>query len=110
MAGTEPGADPAIDRLQRFLRLPDYVSRYGGGEYAIVLPETGADGARRSVARVREQLSQGKQGSVIAPPLSAGIVTYPHPAVTQADDLFALVEAALARGKAQSGERVGVAD
>ena len=44
------------------------------------------------------------------PPLSAGIVTYPHPAVSQADDLFALVEAALARGKAQSGERVGIAD
>ena len=42
--------------------------------------------------------------------LSAGIVTYPHPAVSQADDLFALVEAALARGKAQSGERVGIAD
>ena len=41
---------------------------------------------------------------------SAGIVTYPHPAVTQADDMFALVEAALARGKAQVGERVGVAD
>jgi hypothetical protein len=30
--------------------------------------------------------------------------------VTQADDMFALVEAALARGKAQVGERVGVAD
>ena len=42
--------------------------------------------------------------------LSAGIVTFPHPAVTQPDDLFALVEAALARGKAQVGERVGVAD
>jgi hypothetical protein len=30
--------------------------------------------------------------------------------VAQADDMFALVEAALARGKAQVGERVGVAD
>lgn len=105
----EPGAD-AVQRLQRVLRLPDFVSRYGGGEYAIVLPETGADGARRSVARVRDQLGQGRSSPAVEPPLSAGIVTYPHPAVTQADDLFALVEAALARGKAQSGERVGVAD
>jgi GGDEF domain-containing protein len=108
-AGSEQGAE-TVERLQRGLRLPDFVARYAGGEYAIVLPETGADGARRSVARVREQLIQGGNGTVAEPPLSAGIVTYPHPAVSQADDLFALVEAALARGKAQSGERVGIAD
>jgi CheY-like chemotaxis protein len=108
-AGGDPESE-TIERLQRGLRLPDFVSRYGGGDgYAIVLPETGAAGARRSVARVREQLAQGDGGPPDVPP-SAGIVTYPHPAVTQADDLFALVEAALARGKAQSGERVGVAD
>ena len=110
-SGGALGAE-TIERLQRGLRLPDFVSQYGAdGGYAIVLPETGATGARRSVARVREQLIQGGSGGG-APdnPLSAGIVTYPHPAVTQADDLFALVEAALARGRAQSGERVGVAD
>jgi diguanylate cyclase (GGDEF)-like protein len=98
-----------VERLRRGLRLPDFVSRYGDAEYAIVLPETGADGARRSVVRVREQLAEARSAAA-AEPLSAGIVTYPHPAVNQADDLFALVEAALARGKAQSVERVGVAD
>jgi len=108
-AGGELSAE-TVDRLQHGLRLPDFVARYTGGEYAIVLPETGAEGARRSVARVREQLVQGGNGIAAGPPLSAGIVTYPHPAVSQADDLFALVEAALARGKAQSGERVGIAD
>ena len=108
-AGVEQGTE-TVERLQRGLRLPDFVARYGGGEYAIVLPETGAEGARRSVARVREQLVQGSNGPAAGAPFSAGIVTYPHPAVSQADDLFALVEAALARGKAQSGERVGVAD
>jgi diguanylate cyclase (GGDEF)-like protein len=108
-AGGEQGAEP-VERLQQALRLPDFVARYGSGEYAIVLPETGAEGARRSVARVREQLVQCPNRSAAGPPLSAGIVSYPHPAVSQADDLFALVEAALARGKAQSGERVGIAD
>ena len=63
-----------------------------------------------ALGRIREQLVRGRAATVGEPPLSAGIVTYPHPAVTQADDLFALVEAALARGKAQSGERVGIAD
>jgi CheY-like chemotaxis protein len=107
--GGELGSE-AVERLQRGLRLPDFVACYGGGECAIVLPETGAEGARRSVARVRELLVPVRNGTAAEPPLSAGIVTYPHPAVTQADDLFALVEAALARGKAQSGERVGIAD
>jgi GAF domain-containing protein len=99
-----------VEQLQRGLRLPDFVARYSGAEYAIVLPETGAEGARRSVARVREQMVQTRSGIAVGAPLSAGIVTFPHPAVRQADDLFALVEAALARGRAQSGERVGIAD
>jgi hypothetical protein len=59
---------------------------------------------------VRDHLALPDDGASAEPALSAGIVTYPHPAATQADDLFALVEAALARGKAQTGERVGVAD
>jgi diguanylate cyclase (GGDEF)-like protein len=109
--GGEGGLIDTAERLRRELRLPDYVSRYGGGEVALVLPETGLDGARRSLARVREQLTSSPFPSPMDDPrFSAGIVTYPHPAVTQADDMFALVEAALARGKAQVGERVGVAD
>jgi diguanylate cyclase (GGDEF)-like protein len=111
VAAGEPALLETGDRLRRHLRLPDFVSRYGGGEFAIVLPETGLDGARRSVARMREQLGLGPADAMATDPsFSAGIVTYPHPAVTQADDMFALVEAALARGKAQVGERVGVAD
>ena len=87
-------------RLRRELRLPDFVSGYGAGDFAAVLPETGADGARRTVIRIRERIGG----------ISAGIVAYPHPAVTVPDDLFALVEAALRRGQAQSGERIGVAE
>jgi hypothetical protein len=37
-------------------------------------------------------------------------VTFPHPAAVQTEDLFALVEAALLRGKAQADERIGTAD
>jgi diguanylate cyclase (GGDEF)-like protein len=114
---TEPDAANRIRRevgqvLRRELRLPDFVTPYGVAEFAIVLPETDQSGARQSVARVRERLA--------AVPLegdprlernhfSAGIVTYPHPAAFQPDDLFAMAEAALMRGRAQVGERIGVA-
>jgi diguanylate cyclase (GGDEF)-like protein len=98
--------------LRRELRVPDFVVSYGNNEFAIVLPETGPAGARQSVIRVRERLavvpSEGDP-RLDHPRFSAGIVTYPHPAVSQSDELYAMVEAALTRGKAQSGERIGVA-
>ena len=98
--------------LRRELRLPDFVVTYGSNEFAIVLPETGQTGARQSVMRVRERLAivpQEGDPRLEHPRFSAGIVTYPHPAVSQTEELYAMAEAALMRGKAQSGERIGVA-
>ena len=98
--------------LRRELRLPDFVVTYGTNEFAIVLPETGQMGARQSVIRVRERLAVvPPEGDprLDHPRFSAGIVTYPHPAVSQTEELYAMAEAALMRGKAQSGERIGVA-
>ncbi|MDQ3208182.1 MAG: sensor domain-containing diguanylate cyclase, partial [Gemmatimonadota bacterium] len=98
--------------LRRELRLPDFVVSYGSSEFAIVLPETGQSGARLSVMRVRDRLAVVPQDSdprLDHPRFSAGIVTYPNPAVSQTEELYAMAEAALMRGKAQSGERIGVA-
>jgi len=97
--------------LRRELRLPDFVTPYGAGEFAIVLPETDQAGARQSILRIRDRLASLGEGDPRSEPgrFSAGIVTYPHPAASETGDLFALVEAALMRGKAQSGERIGVA-
>jgi GGDEF domain-containing protein len=96
--------DRLAAELRRILRLPDFVSRYGESEFAILLPETDADGARRSINRLRERLVAVPAGA-----LAAGIVSFPHPAATRPDDLFALVEAALERGKVIGG-KVGLAE
>jgi diguanylate cyclase (GGDEF)-like protein len=99
--------------LQRELRAPDFVSRYGGDEFALILPETDLDGARRSVGRVRTRISAHPFPDLTPgdrPKISAGIVSFPHPSALQTEDLFALVEAALLRGKAQKEERIGTAE
>ena len=92
--------------LRRELRLPDFVIPYGVDEFAIVLPETDQNGARQSVTRLRERLAavpfEGDPREE-SPRFSAGIVTYPHPTAVQTNHLFALAEAALVQGKAQSG-------
>jgi diguanylate cyclase (GGDEF)-like protein len=99
--------------LQREVRASDFVARYGGDEFALVLAETGSSGARDLVHRLRRRMDSdsfpGLPGGERAS-MAAGIVAFPHPAVEQPADLLVLLEAALRRGKAQSGERIGVAE
>jgi len=99
--------------LQEQVRASDFVARYGGDEFALVLAETGSHGARELVHRLREKLAVESFAGLPPgerPQVSAGIVTFPHPAVEETGDLLVLLEAALRRGKAQTEERIGVAE
>jgi hypothetical protein len=44
------------------------------------------------------------------PQISAGVVAYPHREVLRPEDLFTLVEGALAKGKRDAPDRVGVSE
>jgi diguanylate cyclase (GGDEF)-like protein/putative nucleotidyltransferase with HDIG domain len=80
------------------LRKTDTAFRYGGDEFALILPATDAEGATLVANRIKSkwaqlsQLPNGAQEAALG--LSAGIVEFPRDADT-ADGLVLLAEAAL---------------
>ncbi|HEY6208724.1 MAG TPA: diguanylate cyclase [Gemmatimonadales bacterium] len=98
--------------LQREIRAPDFAARYGGDEFALILPETDAQGARQFVERLRQIIARHTfpdLGPERVPSLSAGVVAFPHLEVLRPEDLFTQAEAALERGKVNEPDRIGVA-
>jgi diguanylate cyclase (GGDEF)-like protein len=97
--------------LQREIRAPDFVARYGGDEFALILPQTDAQGGRQFVERLREVITRhsfADLGPGKALGLSVGVVAFPHSEVLRPEDLFTQVEAALERGKTTEPDRIGV--
>jgi diguanylate cyclase (GGDEF)-like protein len=64
------------DALRHSCRSIDTAARYGGDEFAIVIPESGSDAAQEVAHRIWERLAQDRE----VPPLSVsiGAAVYPH--------------------------------
>jgi len=94
----------ALCRLAHVLRLQcravDTAARHGGDEFAIILPETDADGARNLALRVAERLAHDGE----EPPLSFsfGVAVFPRDAKT-IDELLGAADRTLYEMKRDGG-------
>ncbi|MDW8105480.1 MAG: GGDEF domain-containing protein, partial [Armatimonadota bacterium] len=99
--------------LQRNVRQSDIVGRWGGEEFAIVLPETDKRSATVLAQRLCEVVAAtpfpGHPGRApVRCTISIGVASYPEDALT-VSDLVAAADAALYRAKRYGKNRVVVA-
>lgn len=99
--------------LQRNVRQSDIVGRWGGEEFAIILPETDKQSATTLAQRLCEVVANTPfpghpGGAPVRCTISIGVASYPDDALTSSE-LVAAADAALYRAKRYGKNRVVVA-
>ncbi len=98
--------------IRSTLRASDVPARYGGDEFAVILPETAAEDARRTADRILEAFAErpyvGEQRGPVPVAISIGVATFPDSGRT-ATDLIAAADTALYRVKRDGGRDAAVA-
>lgn len=98
------------DSIRAVMRKGDLATRIGGDEFAVILVETGVDGAMVVAEKLRTELRQitfeGSQGKYFHITTSIGLVTYPGDAKS-ISDLMAGVDLGLYRAKELGKDSIG---
>lgn len=92
--------------LQRGLRTGDILGRYGGEEFALLLPQTSLDGAFAAAERYRklvEASPSDRSGTRVT--ISLGVSWNRVPGISSVDDLIRTADAALYEAKSQGRNR-----
>lgn len=96
--------------LKQRLRKSDYVGRYGGEEFAVILTDTDGENALRIVDQIRQDFLKiahlsGKVSFVVT--LSAGVAAFPQ--LKEVGGLVTAADQALYQAKGQGRDRVVLA-
>jgi diguanylate cyclase (GGDEF)-like protein len=98
--------------IAKSVRDSDFVARYGGDEFVLMLPETPAKQAFHMAERVRHRIAEhrfkGGVGAEIYLTASFGVASFPEHA-TLAEKLIELADAAMYEAKQQSKNNVRLA-
>ncbi len=89
----------------------DIVSRYGGEEFAVVLPHTSLEQAHALAERLRcriERQAFSLEDGMVRTTVSIGLAAAPHPAIASSADWIEAADSALYEAKAQGRNRVVV--
>jgi diguanylate cyclase (GGDEF)-like protein len=95
--------------LRRSLRTADFVGRYGGDEFLLVLPETSAHGTHQLAERIRNGVSRREfdlRGGTLRLTVSGGVAGFPDSDVMALEDLIDRADVALYKAKAAGRNRV----
>jgi diguanylate cyclase (GGDEF)-like protein len=110
-------AEPMLSRFARIinesLREPDTPCRYGGEEFAVVLPETGPVEALAVAEKLRQSLKAGSPASGSgggAVTISQGIASFPSADITNENDMIKKAEKALHEARTAGHDRIESAE
>lgn len=95
--------------IQSKLRKSDRIFRYGGDEFVVTLPETGAEGAMRVAHRLRRAVRSYRfladEGLAATLTASFGVATFPHDATSQ-EGMIRVADQAMYRVKSKTRDGV----